>query len=73
MVKYDYQEILVVPGPKASKDYTFGKQINMADFALVRIINGNTIWKSTTFPNQMYIYMRKDILAKYPKLVPRAP
>lgn len=51
-------------------EYSFGSEINMDDFALVKVIKGNTIWKDQTAEYKQLIYLRKDLLKEYPNLTP---
>lgn len=48
--------------------YTFGKAINNEDFALVKIIKANMIWKDSSHEFEDYIYIRKNLLSYYPEL-----
>lgn len=48
--------------------YSFGKHISIDDFALVKTINANMIWKDSNYEFIDSIYIRKDLLKNYPGL-----
>jgi len=60
-----YPEVLLGNG---SSTYTFGTEINMDDYALVKSVHGNTIWKDKLIENRQFIFIRKDLLKNYPNL-----
>jgi len=67
IIRDDYPDVLIgIDDPI----YTFGFEINMDDFALVKSIPTNLIWKSETIEGRQFIYMRKDLLKDYPNLTP---
>jgi hypothetical protein len=67
LIRNYYPDILLGTDDSA---YTFGSEVNMDDFSLVKSVNGNTIWKSTTAEYRQFIYIRKDLLKNYPDLTP---
>lgn len=66
-IESNYPEILI--GTEAY-NYTFGSEINRDDYALVKSVHGNTIWKNKTFESKQLIFIRKDLLINYPNLKP---
>jgi len=60
-----YPEVLLGNG---SSTYTFGPEINMDDYSLVKSVHGNTIWKDNLIENRQFIFIRKDLLKNYPNL-----
>lgn len=50
--------------------FTFNPQVNLDDFALVKSISSNAMWKAVTVEERQLIYMRKDLLKNYPQLKP---
>jgi hypothetical protein len=67
LIKNNYPDILL---GTSDSTYTFGTEINMDDFVLVKIFYGNTIWKASIIEDTEFIYIRKDLLKKYPNLKP---
>lgn len=63
LIQNQYPDVLFGGDPKKSR---FIEYINLDDYALVKSIHGNNIWKSTTYPNRQFIFIRKDLLQKYP-------
>ena len=59
-----YPEVLL----NNSSKYTFGAEINMDDYALVKSVHGNLIWKDNLIENREFIFIRKDLLKNYPNL-----
>lgn len=48
----------------------YGSKANLhRDYALVCSVHGNTIWKDEVFENRQLIFLRRDLLEKYPDLV----
>lgn len=70
LISNDYPDVLL---GTSSSQFTFGTEINMDDFALVKSVHGNTIWKSKVIENRQFIYIRKDLLKNYPELTPLNP
>lgn len=48
--------------------FTFDTEINLDDFALVKSVHGNLIWKDNLIENREFIFIRKDLLKDYPNL-----
>ena len=66
-IESEYPEVLLgIDNP----NYTFGSEINLDDYALVKSVHGNTIWKNKTIENREFIFIRKDLLKNYPYLKP---
>jgi hypothetical protein len=65
LIKNNYPDVLIGNDEPGS---TFGNDINMNDFAIVKSVHGNTIWKNTAVENRQFIYIRKDLLKDYPNL-----
>ncbi len=63
LIKDSCPEILI---STSDPNYTFGHLINMEDFILIKTIKGYNIWKDKILYNDLMIYIRKDILYKYP-------
>ncbi|HEX2947186.1 MAG TPA: hypothetical protein VHT96_14670 [Clostridia bacterium] len=65
LIKNHYPEVLLGTD---SEYYTFGSDIKMEDFALVKSVHGARIWKDITIDDRQYVYIRKDLLKNYPNL-----
>lgn len=62
-----YPEVLIGTGDPT---FTFRPEIDMDDFAWVKSVHGNTIWKSKIIKNGEFVFIRKDLLKNYPELIP---
>lgn len=67
LIENNYPDMLISTDDSV---FTFGSEINLEDFALVKIVHGNLIWKGVTVENRQLIYMRKDLLNNYSQLRP---
>jgi hypothetical protein len=67
LIQNNYPDILL---GTSDDTYTFGTEINMDDFVLVKSFYGNTIWKASVIEDREFIYIRKDLLKNYPNLKP---
>jgi hypothetical protein len=48
--------------------FTLGEEIKVGDYALVKSVHGNDIWKDEVDTYRLFIFLRKDLLDNYPQL-----
>ena len=66
VINENYPDVLIWNGVS---EFTFGSEVNIDDFVLVKSVHGNTIWKSKFVENRELIFIRKDLLKNYPELI----
>jgi hypothetical protein len=62
LIENTYPDILLWSG---SNNFTFDSTIRLDDYALVRSVHGNFIWKNKVIENRQLIFLRKDLLKNY--------
>lgn len=65
LIKENSPEVLLISN---RIQYSFGKNINIDDFVLIRTFKANMIWKDSNNEYVDSIYIRKDLLKNYPGL-----